>query len=48
MSAGGAHRCAPIGLSGVAVALSSAFSVSGSEAISARPAGEDVEASLSR
>jgi hypothetical protein len=37
ISDAGAHRCDPIGLSGVQVALTSAFSVSGSCAISARP-----------
>jgi hypothetical protein len=37
ISAASAHRCEPTGCSGVVVALSSRFSVSGSAAISPRP-----------
>jgi hypothetical protein len=37
ISSGVAHRCVPIGLSGVVLALSSRFSVSGSWVISSSP-----------
>jgi hypothetical protein len=50
ISSGAAQRCVPIGLSGVAVAFSSPFSVSGSRAISSSPpaaAAESIPATVS-